>query len=125
MNIFRFRIKDWTPLTTVCFLAASVIGETTLANGVVTRVGDVRDVVDLTVFNDEIFFAGSGDAGFELYKTDGTNVTQIADINPNGDAFVKGRIHRGFDVVDFAEYRESLCFRGHRSRRPRVVNEWK
>ena len=39
------------------------------------------------VFNDELYFAATGRAGIELYKTDGTNVALAADVNPNGNSF--------------------------------------
>lgn len=39
------------------------------------------------VFDDELYFAGTGNAGIEIYKTDGTSVELAADVNAAGDSF--------------------------------------
>ena len=38
------------------------------------------------MFKEELFFSAIGPNGHELFRTDGTSVTEVADINPNGDS---------------------------------------
>lgn len=71
----------------------SKIYKTNRSVGNITLIGDLNpNPIDIDVlavlkkFNNEIYFAGANpDDGIELYKTDGSNITYIKDINPGSE----------------------------------------
>ena len=54
----------------------TVAGTTQFLTGTTTQ--------PMQIFNDELYFIhqGAGASGYELWKTDGTNVTLVKDVNP-------------------------------------------
>jgi ELWxxDGT repeat protein len=56
---------------------------------VVTKLADIAPgpgIAQFFEFAGQLFFSASGDQGVELYRTDGTNVYLVEDINPEGNS---------------------------------------
>jgi ELWxxDGT repeat protein len=76
----------------------------------VADLGNDTSPGDLRAFKDELYFTAVGPAGFDLYKTDGTNVVAL-DVNPNGDAFFGRPGPPDLMHTFYAEFKGHLFFR--------------